>query len=169
MNALPLSPVPATPDAFRAAMRGFMGVVSLITVGRGEQATGLVVTTGSSLSAEPPMIFACINRTSSSFPILKAEGQFGWQALGAAHEPLAHRFSGRTGVKGAARYDGAAWITLPSGVRLLADAPVAFDCELADMIDRETHTIVLGRVRAVHACDGAGSLLYSHGAYLALP
>lgn len=164
---LPIADV--TPDAFRAAMRGFLGVVSLITVGRGDQATGLVVTTGSSLSAEPPMIFACVNRTSSSFPILKAEGQFGWQALGAGHEPVAQQFSGRTGVKGAARYDGFSWLTTAHGIRLLADAPVAFDCEVADLIDRETHTIVLGRVRAVHVTDGQGSLLYAHGGYVALP
>lgn len=157
------------PDAFRAAMRGFLGVVSLITVGRGEQATGLVVTTGSSLSAEPPMIFACINRTSASFPILKSEGQFGWQALGAGHEALAHRFSGRTGIRGAARYDGARWLTMPSGIRLLADAPVAFDCAVEDLIDRETHTIVLGRVRALHAVEGQGALLYRQGGYLPMP
>jgi len=168
---MPKTPDPAavSPEAFRAAMRGFTGVVSLITVGRGEQATGLIVTTGSSLSAEPPMIIACVNRTSSSFPILKAEGQFGWQVLGAQHEDLAHRFSGRTGLRGAARYEGADWLTLPTGVRMLADAPAGFDCAVEDLIDRETHTIVLGRVRAVHAADGKGSLLYRHGGYVALP
>lgn len=170
MTHMPTPPaLQPSPEAFRAAMRNFMGVVSLITVGRGAQATGLIVTTGSSLSAEPPMIFACVNRTSTSFPILKAEGQFGWQALGAGHEALAHRFSGRTGVRGAARYDGAEWLTMATGVRLLADAPVAFDCAVEDLIDRETHTIVLGRVRAVHATEGGGSLLYAHGGYLPLP
>ena len=115
------------------------------------------------------MIFACINRTSSSFAVLKSEGQFGWQVLGAQHEALAHRFSGRTGAKGPARYDGAEWLTMPTGVRLLADAPAAFDCAVEDMFDRETHTIVLGRVRAVHATDGRGSLLYRHSSYLILP
>lgn len=170
MTHMPTPPaLHPSPEAFRAAMRNFMGVVSLITVGRGEQATGLIVTTGSSLSAEPPMIFACVNRTSTSFPILKAEGQFGWQALGAHHEALAHRFSGRTGVRGAARYDGADWLTMATGVRLLADAPVAFDCAVEDLIDRETHTIVLGRVRAVHATESQGALLYHHGGYLTLP
>jgi flavin reductase (DIM6/NTAB) family NADH-FMN oxidoreductase RutF len=173
MTMMPKTPDPTpttvSPEAFRAAMRGFTGVVSLITVGRGDQATGLIVTTGSSLSAEPPMIFACINRTSSSFAVLQAEGQFGWQVLGAQHEALAHRFSGRTGVRGAARYDGADWLTMPTGVRLLADAPAAFDCAVEDLIDRETHTIVLGRVRAVHATDGKGSLLYRHGGYATLP
>ena len=163
------APAPASPEAFRAAMRGFTGVVSLITVGRGDHATGLIVTTGSSLSAEPPMIFACINRTATSFPILKAEGQFGWQVLGAHHEDLAHRFSGRTGVRGPARYDGADWLTMPTGVLLLADAPAAFDCAVEDLIDRETHTIVIGRVRAVHATDGHGALLYRHGGYMTLP
>jgi flavin reductase (DIM6/NTAB) family NADH-FMN oxidoreductase RutF len=170
MTDMPTPPaLHPSPEAFRAAMRNFMGVVSLITVGRGDQATGLIVTTGSSLSAEPPMIFACVNRTSTSFPILKAEGQFGWQALGAGHTALAHRFSGRTGVRGAARYDGAEWLTMATGVRLLADAPVAFDCAVEDLIDRETHTIVLGRVRAVHATESRGALLYHHGGYLPLP
>jgi len=175
MTMMPKAPDPAagtasvSPEAFRAAMRGFMGVVSIMTVGRGEQATGLTVTTGSSLSAEPPMIFACINRTSSSFAVLKADGQFGWQVLGAQHEALAHRFSGRTGVRGPDRYDGSEWLTMPTGVKLLADAPAAFDCAVEDMFDRETHTIVLGRVRAVHATDGRGSLLYRHSSYLILP
>jgi flavin reductase (DIM6/NTAB) family NADH-FMN oxidoreductase RutF len=164
----PNAPHPS-PEAFRAAMRGFVGVVSLITVGRGAEATGLIATTGSSLSAEPPMVFVCVNRMSASFPILKAEGQFGWQALGAQHEPLAHRFSGRTGVRGVARYDGTDWLTMPSGLRLLADAPVAFDCAVEALIDRETHTIVLGRVRAIHTADGKGALLYAHGGYQSLP
>lgn len=169
-----MSPTPSpppehvSPEAFRATMRGFMGVVSLITVGRGDEANGLIVTTGSSLSAEPPMIFACVNRTSSSFPVLQSEGQFGWQALGAGHEALAHRFSGRTGVRGPARYDGADWVTMPSGVRLLADAPAAFDCAVERVIDFETHSIVVGLVRAVHSAGGQGSLLYVHGGYMPL-
>ena len=56
------------PDAksFRDAMRAFVGNCSVLTVGRDTQATGLVVTSSISLSADPPLILACVNRTSSS-------------------------------------------------------------------------------------------------------
>ncbi len=71
-----MPPAPSSDD-FRAAMRGFMGHVSLVTVAE----TGLVVTSAISLSAEPPMILFCINRSSSTWPVLQSEGRFGWSAL----------------------------------------------------------------------------------------
>ncbi|MGL6211710.1 MAG: flavin reductase family protein, partial [Paracoccaceae bacterium] len=159
-----LGPAPA-PAAFRAAMRGFVGACSLITTGTGTEATGLVVTSGISLTAEPPMILACINRTSSSWPVLKATGAFGWSALGASHQPVAERFSGMGGLKGHERYEGGDWITGTTGARHLADAPLAFDCTVEEMIDRGTHSIVIGRVQTILTNPGKGALLYWNAAY----
>jgi len=154
-----------TPKAFRDAMRGFVGSCSLITIGTGDDASGMVVTSGISLTAEPPMVLACVNRSSSSWPLLKQQGTFGWSALGSQHQPVAERFSGFGGVKGAARYDGAHWITAISGARLLADAPLAFDCTVEEMIDRGTHSILIGRVQAIFTTPGQGALLYWNGTY----
>ncbi len=151
----------ASPDDFRAAMRGFLGHVSLVTVAD----TGLVVTSATSLSAEPPMILFCINRSSSTWPVLQSEGRFGWSALGAAHQPVAERFSGRTGVSGADRYLGADWLNL-AGVRLLVGAPLAFACKVTDMIDKGTHSIVIGQVLDVTTQAGAGVLGYHQGQYV---
>ena len=156
------------PDAYKSAMRGLVGACSLITVGQGEDANGLVVTTGISLSAEPPMILACINRASSCWPLLGHDGVFGWQALGANHQPVAERFSGKGGLQGPARYAGAEWVTMASGVRLLVDAPLAFDCTVDDMIDRGTHSILIGRVMQIRTQANSGALLYWDGQYRAL-
>ena len=156
------------PDAYKSAMRGLVGACSLITVGQGDAANGLVVTTGISLSAEPPMILACINRASSCWPLLGREGVFGWQALGANHQPVAERFSGKGGLQGPARYAGAEWVTMASGVRLLADAPLAFDCTVDDMIDRGTHSILIGRVMQITTQADSGALLYWDGQYRVL-
>jgi len=155
----------ALPEAFKSAMRGLVGACSLITVGQGEGANGLVVTTGISLSAEPPMILACVNRASSCWPLLQREGVFGWQALGAAHQPVAERFSGKGGLQGPARYAGAEWVTTDTGVRLLADAPLAFACAVDDMIDRGTHSILIGRVLQITTQPHSGALLYWDGQY----
>ena len=156
------------PDAYKSAMRGLVGACSLITVGQGDAANGLVVTTGISLSAEPPMILACINRASSCWPLLGREGVFGWQALGANHQPVAERFSGKGGLQGPARYAAAEWVTMASGVRLLADAPLAFDCKVDDMIDRGTHSILIGRVMQITTQADSGALLYWDGQYRVL-
>ena len=153
------------PQAFREAMRALVGNCSVLTVGDGARASGLVVTSAISLSAEPPLLLACVNRASSSLPLLAEYGCFGWSSLGAAHQAVAERFSGFGGVRGAARYDGAEWETAVTGARLLTGAPAAFDCTVDEMIDRATHTILIGRVRAIRTTPGAGALAYWHGRY----
>ncbi len=157
------------PDAksFRDAMRAFVGNCSLLTVGSGEQATGLVVTSGISLSADPALILACVNRSSSSWPLFSPGGIFGWSSLGAAHQGVAERFSGFGGVKGPARYEGAIWDTV-EGAQLLSGAPTAFACTVEEMIDRATHSIVIGRVRAIRTTADAGALIYWNGQYRSL-
>lgn len=158
--------VPSSDD-FRAAMRGYIGHVSLMTVGSDDMATGLIVTSATSLSVEPPMILVCVNRFSSSWPVLQETGRFGWSALGAAHQPIADRFSGRTGISGAARYAGATWEEV-DGSRLLVGAPLAFACQVDDMIDKGTHSIVIGRVQGIRQSAQAGVLAYHDGSYVQL-
>lgn len=157
-----------SPKDFRDAMRAFVGNCSLITTGNGEAATGLIVTSAISLSAEPPLLLACVNRSSSSWPVLKETGSFGWSSLGAAHQPVAERFSGFGGVKGPARYEGAEWETAVTGAKLLVGAPTAFDCTVEEMIDRATHSILIGRVQAIRTTPDAGALIYWNGAYRSL-
>lgn len=146
-------------------MRGLAGACSLITVGEGDEANGLVVTTGISLTAQPPMILACINRASSCWPLIGRYGAFGWSALGAGHQGVAERFSGKDGAKGPQRYDGVDWVKAEGGVRLLADAPLAFACEVSEMIDRGTHSILLGLVVQIRTEPARGALLYWNGQY----
>jgi len=157
-----------SPKDFRDAMRAFVGNCSLITTGSGAAATGLIVTSAISLSAEPPLLLACVNRSSSSWPVLKETGIFGWSSLGAAHQPVAERFSGFGGVKGPARYEGADWETAVTGAKLLVGAPTAFDCTVEEMIDRATHSILIGRVQAIRTTPDAGALIYWNGAYRSL-
>lgn len=158
------------PDAkaFRDAMRAFVGNCSVITVGDGDEASGLVITSTISVSSDPPLLLACVNRSASSHPLLVREGRFGWSSLGAAHQAVAERFSGFGGVKGPDRYAGAEWETAVTGARLLKGAPAAFDCTVEELIDRDTYSAVIGRVRAIRTTPGAGALIYWNGGFRAL-
>jgi flavin reductase (DIM6/NTAB) family NADH-FMN oxidoreductase RutF len=158
----------ADAKAFRDAMRAFVGNCSVITVGDGDEASGLVVTSAISLSADPPLLLACVNRSATSHPLLARYGRFGWSSLGAAHQAVAERFSGFGGIKGPDRYAGAEWERAVTGAQLLRGAPTAFDCTVEEMIDRATHSIVIGRVQAIRTTPGAGALIYWQGGFRAL-
>lgn len=157
-----------SPKEFTNAMRALVGACSVLTVGSGDDVSGLVVTSAVSLSAEPPLLLACVNRASSSWPLLAKYRRFGWSSLGAQHRQVAERFAGIGGVKGKDRYAGADWILSDHGTLLLRDSPAAFDCAVDEMIDRATHSIVIGRVRAIHTNPDQGAMTYWNGGFRAM-
>lgn len=163
--AFPDMTTPEGVALFRQAMRLIVGNVTLITAGVGEDRSGLVVISMVSLSAEPPKVIACVNRSSSTWPVIERHGCFGVSALPAQHQAVAERFAGFGGVKGAARYEGAEWLTLTTGASVLKDATAAFDCRLDEMIDRGTHSIVIGSVEAVRINDPGNALVYWRGGF----
>ena len=156
------------PDDFRDAMRHLAGGVSVITVGRGKDITGMTVTSVSSLSVDPPSLIVSINRASSSWPLLKHHGVFGVNILTADQLEIAERFTGKGGLKGAERFAGAEWITGASGVPLLAGALAAIDCEVEDIVERHSHAVVIGRVRDMRLSSRTAALAYWQGQYVAI-
>jgi flavin reductase (DIM6/NTAB) family NADH-FMN oxidoreductase RutF len=153
---------------FRAAMRQLTGGVSVITVGRGREIAGMTVTSVSSLSVDPPSLIVSINRSASSWPLLKRDGFFGVNILNADQLDIAERFSGKNGLKGADRFAGAEWITRASGVPLLVGALAAIDCEVEDIIERHSHAIVIGRALDLRLSSRMAALAYWQGQYVAI-
>jgi flavin reductase (DIM6/NTAB) family NADH-FMN oxidoreductase RutF len=153
---------------FRGAMRHLIGGVSVITAGRGNDITGMTVTSVSSLSVDPPTLIVSINREASSWPLLKHHGFFGVNILTADQLDVAERFSGKGGLKGAARFAGAQWIMGASGVPLLADALAAIDCQVEDIVERHSHAIVIGRAMDMKLSSRTAALAYWQGQYIAI-
>jgi flavin reductase (DIM6/NTAB) family NADH-FMN oxidoreductase RutF len=153
---------------FRGAMRALAGGVSIITVGRGSDISGMTVTSVSSLSVEPPTLIVSVNRQSSSWPLLQRYGAFGVNILTAEQLDIAERFSGKDGLKGAARFGGAQWVTRATGVPLLVGGLASIDCEVEEVIERHSHAIVIGRVRDVLTSASTSALTYWNGQYVAV-
>ena len=152
-------------DTFRQAMRSFAGNVSVITVGEGDERSGLVATSTVSLSVEPAMMLVCVNRSASSWPLFARYRHFGVNALRPDQKAIAERFTGKGGVKGAERYALGTWRAGETGAPLLEGAAVAIDCEIKDMIEWTTHSILIGRVRSVAIGDSSAALVYWQGDY----
>jgi flavin reductase (DIM6/NTAB) family NADH-FMN oxidoreductase RutF len=153
--------------SFRDAMRHLAGGVSVITVGRGADITGMTVSSVSSLAIEPPTLIVSVNRNSSSWALLDRYGAFGINVLSAHHLGIAERFSGKGGAKGADRFAGAQWTSGgPTGVPLLVGALAAIECVVEDVIERHSHAIVIGRVLDLCVAEATSPLVYWHGEYL---
>lgn len=153
---------------FRAAMRRLAGGVSVITAGRGEDISGMTVTSVSSLSTDPPSLIVSVNRSSSSWPLLKRHPFFGVNILHADQLDVAERFTGKEGRKGADRFAGAEWERRASGVPLLVGALAAMECAVEDIIERHSHAIIIGRVLDIELSARNSALAYWQGQYLAI-
>ena len=149
-------------------MRQLAGGVSVITAGRGRDISGMTVTSVSSLSVDPPALIVSINREASSWPLVKRYGFFGVNILTSDQIDIAERFTGKGGLKGAARFAGADWTTRASGVPLLVGALAAIDCEVEDVVERHSHAIVIGRVLDVAVSARTAALAYWQGRYVAI-
>ena len=157
-----------TSGDFRNAMRQLTGGVSVITTGRGRDISGMTVTSVSSLSVDPPALIVSINREASSWPLVKRYGFFGVNILTSDQIDIAERFTGKGGLKGADRFAGARWVTRATGVPLLVDALAAIDCEVEDIVERHSHSIVIGRVLDVEVSARTAALAYWQGRYVAI-
>jgi len=141
-------------DAFRLAMREFASSVAIVASGHGEGRNGCTATSLCSLSVEPPTLIVCLAVGSATLRTALAEGALGVSLLASSHADLAHRFAGRSGIRGAARFEGYEWTSMATGSPLLRDAVATIDCEIEESIERHTHAMVIARVLAAQAAGG---------------
>ena len=164
-NVRPFTPPQSEAESFRMAMRSLASGVSVLTHGVGEHRTGLTATSVASLSAEPPSLIVCVNRSASLYRQLGSGDLFGVNVLGAEHAEIADRFAGRSGLNGAERFREGRWIETSEGVSLLADAIAAFECETEEILERHSHAVLIGRVRLAARRPAGGALIHWRGAY----
>ena len=74
-DALAAPVVTADPEDFKEGMRQLAAGVTIVTTAVGERRNGLTATAVCSLSAEPPMLLACVNREAGAHdPTLLSRG-----------------------------------------------------------------------------------------------
>jgi flavin reductase (DIM6/NTAB) family NADH-FMN oxidoreductase RutF len=137
----------------RRAFRDLPQPVAVVT-GRSSsgQPVGMTVSSLTSASLTPPLVLFCPAVTSRAWAAARERGSFAVNVLGHQHGELAVRFAGPGD-----RFAGLPTLPTDDGIPVLADALTVFLCELRDEHPAGDHTVVLGRVRAVHALRvGAG-------------
>lgn len=148
-------------QAFRTGMRALAGAVTLVTTRLGDERFGLTATAVCSMSASPPRILACVNVQGRSYRAIAESRCMAINVLGTRHESLAKRFASPE----ADPFGEGEWTRAATGAPLLADALVAFDCEVAEMFVTRTHAVVIGEIRHIASRDDRDALLYVDGRF----
>ena len=150
---------------FKAGMRKLAAAVTLITAYGPEGRNGLTATAVCSVSAEPPHLLCCINRSATAFKTIRAIKIFAVNVLKPEHQALAERFARPPA--GEERFAGGDWTMAPAGSPVLESALVWFECRLVNLSEVGSHGIALGLVTSCGFEDGR-HLLYADGTYKAL-
>ena len=155
-------------DRFREAMSRVGGAVHVVTTAGTSGRAGATMTAVTSVSDEPPTLLVCINRTGRLAAVLRGNGVFCVNTLVAGQEGLADVFAGRGGLDHEARFGHGQWRGGDLGTPILAGARAALECRVVELRDVGSHTVVFGRVEAVHL-DGRGDpLIYVDRGYRAV-
>jgi len=154
----------ANTDSFINAMSSAVTGVSVVSTDGPAGRFGVTVSAVSSVSAEPPMVLACINRKSPALAAIRSNEQFCVNILSARQTSMADCFSGRPGIHTPYEFNGDSWQHLDGQSPVLLGASANFVCTLADSYDAGTHRIILGLVREVLHTDNV-PLAYAQRAY----
>jgi 3-hydroxy-9,10-secoandrosta-1,3,5(10)-triene-9,17-dione monooxygenase reductase component len=148
-------------DAFRDALGHWATGVALVTATVDGRPEGLLVTSLTSVSLEPPLIAFSPSRASLTWARMQRAGRFGVNVLGAG----ADEYARQAARPGADRFGSADWAPTVAGVPALADALAFLQCRREAMHPAGDHWIVVGRVEAVRAREAAAPLLRWRGRY----
>jgi 3-hydroxy-9,10-secoandrosta-1,3,5(10)-triene-9,17-dione monooxygenase reductase component len=152
---------PPDPSSFRAAMGMLPTGVTIVTAAGPEGPAGATANAVSSLSIEPMLMLACLDRGSRTLLAVQAANRFGIGVLHAGQEEIARAFATKAPVPD--KWAGVAW-SERDGVPAIDDALVFVACELRDVIAGGDHVIVTGEVTVLETSEG-NPLVFHAGDY----
>ncbi|GAB3392499.1 flavin reductase family protein [Amycolatopsis echigonensis] len=143
--------------AFRTALSRFTTGVVVVTA---PGPVGMVVSSFTSVSLEPPLVLFCAGNGSSTWPRIRESSRFCANVLASGQEPLARQFAGPGD-----RFDGVGYQPGPHGSPVLDGVHAYVDCEIAGEYPGGDHTIVVGRVLGLDTGHGTGPLVFHHSRF----
>lgn len=149
------------PARFRAAMGMLPTGVTIVTASGPGGPAGATANAVCSLSIEPMLMLACLDRGSRTLLAVQAANRFGISVLHAGQEGIARAFA--TKAPPAEKWEGVAW-SERDGVPAIDGALVQVACELHDVIAGGDHVIVTGEVTDLATSEG-DPLVFHAGSY----
>jgi 3-hydroxy-9,10-secoandrosta-1,3,5(10)-triene-9,17-dione monooxygenase reductase component len=151
-------------ETFRRALGALPTGVTVVTAVGENGRSGATANAVCSLSLDPMLMLACLDRGSRTLRSVEHAGRFAINVLAAGQEELARRFAGKDP-------EPEKWVDVAAderdGLPILDGAVLWVACNLGDVVGGGDHVIVTGSVTDV--VEGEGEpLLFHRGGYRAL-
>ncbi|MCK9876668.1 flavin reductase family protein [Frankia sp. AgPm24] len=117
---------------------------------------GLLVSSFTSVSLEPPLVSVCVAHSSSTWPLLRSAPRLGVSILSAAQERHGRQLAGR----GADRFAELDWRTTDAGAVLLDDAGGWLETSVSQQVRAGDHDIIVLEVHDLDADHDVSPLVF---------
>jgi len=157
-----------TVNAFQSGMQQLAAAVNIVTAHCNGNRHGMTATAVCSLSADPPSLILCVNRSSRSCrPILDSK-RFCVNVLAEHQGDVAHRFA-NSSLSNEEKFDGGgSWAPAFADVPVLDGCVANFVCHVANVMEVKTHVVVVGHIEEVRVREDMRPLLYLERKYRTL-
>ena len=144
-----------TPAMFGDLMAELPAGVAVITTRDGEQPKGLVVTSLTAYTADPPSLLVSVAHSSRCYEALVAAECFGVHLLRCGQDEIAGTFASKADDK----FAGLDW-SWDDDVPRLSGALAYVRCETSKSFTHLDHTVLIGTITAVERDEAAEPMLY---------
>ena len=150
-----------TPEEFRNTMSLLPTAVTIVTAQGPGGPAGATANAVVSLSLDPPLMLACLDRGSRTLATVREAGAFGINVLAAGQVALAREFA--TKVPHSEKFRDVSHVAR-EGVPMIDDAVAWIACRLTDIHSGGDHEIAVGEVLGVGG-NGGVPLVFHAGDY----
>jgi flavin reductase (DIM6/NTAB) family NADH-FMN oxidoreductase RutF len=149
----------------RAMMGRFATGVTVVAARHGPLLAGMTANAVASISLDPPLLMASINRSSETHVAIVGSHSFAVSVLGEGQQAVAECFALPTTAAKLQRFCDAPWHEAETGSPILDGAIAFFDCRLHESHAAGTHTIFIGEIAAAGYEEAGEPLLWFGSRY----
>jgi len=142
----------STPEQLRRAFGSFPSGVAAICARVDKVPVGMAASSFTSVSVEPPLVSVCIQKTSSTWPILRDRARVGLSVLGQHHDQAVRQLASKEGD----RFGGVEWDAGPYDSLFIRGSSAWLEVSLFQEVPAGDHIIAL---LEVHGLDTAEHML----------
>ena len=145
-----------TGEQLRRAFGSFPSGVAAICARVGKQPVGMAASSFTSVSVEPPLVSVCIQKTSSTWPILRDRARLGLSVLGEHHDSACRQLASKDGD----RFAGVEWDAGPHGSVLIRGSSAWLEVSVFEEVPAGDHIIALLEVHGLDTAEHTLPLIF---------
>ena len=148
----------ATAAQLRRAFGSFPSGVAAVCARVDKVPVGMAASSFTSVSVEPPLVSVCIQRTSSTWPILRDRDRLGLSVLGEHHDQAVRQLASKDGD----RFAGVEWDAGPQDSVFIRGSSAWLEVSLFEELPAGDHLIALLEVHGLDTAEHTLPLIF-HG------